>query len=93
MSDFPKQENKQKQETGRGLDAPSCSPFSLGDSVVVMGFNSLGCFRELKVEGTVTARGHNCVRIRFRSRLLGLSRQKWFSVNHYDYNVVKTEYL
>lgn len=82
-----------KQTTLSSLDAPIRSPFSLGDSVVVMGFNSFECFREPKVEGTVTARGQNCVRIRFRSQLLGLPRQKWFSVNHYDYNVVKTEYL
>ena len=71
------------------------TPFQLGDQGVVMGYENIKSFRDVKVVGTVTARGENCVRLSIKTRLpRGLfpprfTREQWFYLDNRFYHVEK----
>ena len=67
--------------------------FELGDTAVVMANNHYRNMRKPVTEGTVTARGKNCVRLRILRRFLfwEWTVEKWYPIEHAYQHVEKTE--
>ncbi len=68
------------------------SKFELGDSVVLMKGSCLLYRRLPSFEGIVTARGDDCIRVKWFTRgFFHLEKNEWFSTINENYHFTKTE--
>jgi hypothetical protein len=68
------------------------SEFELGTTVVLMGYDPRRSHREPKLEAVITARGEDCVRVRYRG-VFGRRVEKWFSLISWNYHLTPTKLL